>query len=89
MNNTFSSSYTHKRGEQPDSDHSDEDDDNQFPGYKIRKEAFNILVENHKNKVFQHNEEKEAKKLKKLIKRNELKDKEAQEDTNEHPNEKQ
>eukprot|EP00972_Heterocapsa_arctica_P027327 4016172-Heterocapsa_arctica.AAC.1 len=58
MNNKLCSSYTHTRGKQPDSDHSDDDNDEQFPGYKIRKEADNRVVENHKDKLFQQNEEK-------------------------------
>eukprot|EP00972_Heterocapsa_arctica_P081693 12041248-Heterocapsa_arctica.AAC.1 len=38
------SSYTHKRGKNPDSDHSDHDSEDQLPGYKTRKEAYNRVV---------------------------------------------
>eukprot|EP00972_Heterocapsa_arctica_P085873 12655084-Heterocapsa_arctica.AAC.1 len=41
MNKKFCSAYTHNRGKSPDSDHSDDDNDEHFPGYKIRKEAYN------------------------------------------------
>eukprot|EP00972_Heterocapsa_arctica_P075002 11069309-Heterocapsa_arctica.AAC.1 len=58
MNSNICSSYTHKRGKSPDSDHSDDDNVNHFPGYNIRKEAYTRVVENHKDKVFQQNEEK-------------------------------
>eukprot|EP00972_Heterocapsa_arctica_P088156 12999287-Heterocapsa_arctica.AAC.1 len=58
MNKTCCSSYTHKRGKSPDSDHSDEDNEEHFPGYTIRKEAYNRVVKNHKDKIFQQNEEK-------------------------------
>eukprot|EP00972_Heterocapsa_arctica_P068219 10075803-Heterocapsa_arctica.AAC.1 len=75
MNKQFCSSYIHEAGKQPDSDHSDEDDGNTFPGYKIREKAFNILVDNHKDKVFQRNEEQKAKKLNTINNLNQLKDK--------------
>eukprot|EP00972_Heterocapsa_arctica_P066596 9827540-Heterocapsa_arctica.AAC.1 len=63
MNKQICSSYTHKRGKRPDSDHSDDDNDEQFPGYKIRKETYNRVVENHKDKLFQHNEEHKLRRL--------------------------
>eukprot|EP00972_Heterocapsa_arctica_P054755 8070367-Heterocapsa_arctica.AAC.1 len=79
MNNKFCSSYIHKRGKSPDSDHSADDNEEHFPGYNIRKEAYNRVVENHKDKISQHNEEKEAKKVNNILKLNQLKDNEPQE----------
>eukprot|EP00972_Heterocapsa_arctica_P013501 1988790-Heterocapsa_arctica.AAC.1 len=76
INNKFCSSYTHKRSKGPDSDHSDDDNDEQFTGYKIRKKAYNRVVENHNGTIIQHNEETEAKKAKNISKLNQLKDKE-------------
>eukprot|EP00972_Heterocapsa_arctica_P024655 3636856-Heterocapsa_arctica.AAC.1 len=60
MNKTFCSAYTHKRVGNPDSDHSDDEDEDQYPGTKTIKEAYLRIVENHKDKVFQLNEEKET-----------------------------
>eukprot|EP00972_Heterocapsa_arctica_P085556 12610746-Heterocapsa_arctica.AAC.1 len=57
MNKKCCSSYTHKKWKNTDSDHSDNDSDNNFPGHNVRKEAYNIMVENHKDKIFQQKEE--------------------------------
>eukprot|EP00972_Heterocapsa_arctica_P102686 15134058-Heterocapsa_arctica.AAC.1 len=57
MNNTFCSSYTRKRWTNTDSDHSDCDGDNNYPGHRVRKEASDRMVENHKDKIFQEREE--------------------------------
>eukprot|EP00972_Heterocapsa_arctica_P067214 9919296-Heterocapsa_arctica.AAC.1 len=57
MNNKFCSSYTHKRWENTDSDHSGHDSDDRFPGHKVRISAYNRMVENHKDKVSQQKEE--------------------------------
>eukprot|EP00972_Heterocapsa_arctica_P089444 13186939-Heterocapsa_arctica.AAC.1 len=35
-------------------------EDQEYPGQKVRKEACDIMVENHKDKVFQKQEEYEA-----------------------------
>eukprot|EP00972_Heterocapsa_arctica_P013990 2062748-Heterocapsa_arctica.AAC.1 len=73
--------HTHKRGTHFDSDHSEDENDDLFPGYRIRKDAYNRMVEKHKDKLFQPNEEKN-KKAKNIIKVNQLKDKESQDDEN-------
>eukprot|EP00972_Heterocapsa_arctica_P107133 15784903-Heterocapsa_arctica.AAC.1 len=65
MNKKFCSAYTHTRGKNSDSD---DDDEDQYPGTKTINEAYLRIVENHKDKVFQQNEDKETKKLNKLRK---------------------
>eukprot|EP00972_Heterocapsa_arctica_P021900 3223083-Heterocapsa_arctica.AAC.1 len=60
MNKKFCSAYIHKRGNNPDSDHNDDDDEDHYPGTKTINEAYLRIVENHKDNVFQQNEEKEA-----------------------------
>eukprot|EP00972_Heterocapsa_arctica_P006357 932900-Heterocapsa_arctica.AAC.1 len=62
MNKKFGSAYTHKRGNNTDSDHSDGDEEDQYPGTKTRNEAYLRIVEYHKDKVFQQNKEKNFKK---------------------------
>eukprot|EP00972_Heterocapsa_arctica_P000139 21279-Heterocapsa_arctica.AAC.1 len=52
--------YTHKRWKNADSDHTDHDSDGDYPGHKVRKEAYDRMVENHKDKIFQKREEAEA-----------------------------
>eukprot|EP00972_Heterocapsa_arctica_P115089 16445964-Heterocapsa_arctica.AAC.1 len=51
MNNTFCAAYAHKRGKNFDSDHSDGEDEDQYPGTKTRNEAYLRIVENHKDSV--------------------------------------
>eukprot|EP00972_Heterocapsa_arctica_P058896 8679792-Heterocapsa_arctica.AAC.1 len=63
MNKQFCSSYTHKRWKHTDSDHSGCDSEDNYPGHKVRKEAYNIMVENHKDKIIQEKEGKEANRL--------------------------
>eukprot|EP00972_Heterocapsa_arctica_P006441 944655-Heterocapsa_arctica.AAC.1 len=62
MNKQICSSYTHKRGKNTDSDHSDDGNYENFPGYMIRKQACNRVVENHKDNIFQPNEETKRRK---------------------------
>eukprot|EP00972_Heterocapsa_arctica_P033134 4874561-Heterocapsa_arctica.AAC.1 len=76
MNNKFCSSYTHKRCKNLDSDNSDTDSENNFPGHKVRIEAYNRMMENHTDKIFQQKEDKEANRLRKSRKFNQTKDKE-------------
>eukprot|EP00972_Heterocapsa_arctica_P069475 10265737-Heterocapsa_arctica.AAC.1 len=59
-----------------DNDHSDHDSDDEFPGHKVSNEAYSIMVENHKDNIFQRNEEQEAIRLKKSRKLNQAEDKE-------------
>eukprot|EP00972_Heterocapsa_arctica_P077961 11496541-Heterocapsa_arctica.AAC.1 len=63
VNNQFCSSYTHKGWTNADSDHSDNDSENKVPGHKVRKEAYNIMVGNHKDNIFQQKEATEANRL--------------------------
>eukprot|EP00972_Heterocapsa_arctica_P050126 7371461-Heterocapsa_arctica.AAC.1 len=46
LNKRFCSAYTHKRWKNTHSDHTDQDSDGEYPGHKVRKEAYNIMVEN-------------------------------------------
>eukprot|EP00972_Heterocapsa_arctica_P060321 8897261-Heterocapsa_arctica.AAC.1 len=66
MNKKFCSSYTHNKWENTDSDHSDCDSEDNYPGHKVRKEAYNIMVENHKDNIFQEKEATQANKLRKI-----------------------
>eukprot|EP00972_Heterocapsa_arctica_P037044 5453236-Heterocapsa_arctica.AAC.1 len=75
MNNQFCSSYTHKRWKHTDSDHSELDSEDEFPGHKVRKEAYSIMVENHKDNIFQQHEETKAIRPNKSRKLTQLKDK--------------
>eukprot|EP00972_Heterocapsa_arctica_P045916 6775993-Heterocapsa_arctica.AAC.1 len=47
MNKQFCASYSHKRGKHLDSDPSDDENDDQYPGTKTRNEAYLRIVENH------------------------------------------
>eukprot|EP00972_Heterocapsa_arctica_P072665 10728097-Heterocapsa_arctica.AAC.1 len=62
--------------ENTDSDHSDCDSEDNYPVHKVRKEAYNIMVENHKDKAFKEKEGKEANRLRKHRKLEHTKDKE-------------
>eukprot|EP00972_Heterocapsa_arctica_P114831 16444578-Heterocapsa_arctica.AAC.1 len=50
LNETFCSSYTHKGWKNTNSDRTDQDSDDNYPGHKVRMGANNIMVENHKDK---------------------------------------
>eukprot|EP00972_Heterocapsa_arctica_P095337 14060931-Heterocapsa_arctica.AAC.1 len=45
----FCIAYTHKRWKIAHSDHTDHDSDGDYPGHKVREEAYNRMVENHKH----------------------------------------
>eukprot|EP00972_Heterocapsa_arctica_P097118 14329094-Heterocapsa_arctica.AAC.1 len=47
-------------GKNADSDRTDQDSDDNYPGHKVRMGSYNIMVENHKDKIFQQREEAEA-----------------------------
>eukprot|EP00972_Heterocapsa_arctica_P098720 14568100-Heterocapsa_arctica.AAC.1 len=64
MNEQFCSAYTHTRGQNKDSDDSDDDDEDLYP--QKPDEAYLRIVENHKDNVFQQNEETEANAFNKL-----------------------
>eukprot|EP00972_Heterocapsa_arctica_P019775 2916575-Heterocapsa_arctica.AAC.1 len=53
LNKQICTAYTRKRWKSTHSDHSDQDDDEDHPGQRIRKDAYNIMVDNHKDKLFQ------------------------------------
>eukprot|EP00972_Heterocapsa_arctica_P018544 2740412-Heterocapsa_arctica.AAC.1 len=67
--------------EHTDSDHSDQGSDDEFPGHNVRKEAYRRLVENHKDQIFQHNEDKQARRHKTNRKLNQPEDKDATDKT--------
>eukprot|EP00972_Heterocapsa_arctica_P030730 4523909-Heterocapsa_arctica.AAC.1 len=58
--------HTHKLWKNEDSDHTDHDSDGDYPGHNVRKEAYNIMVENHKDTIFQKQEEAVATRKRKL-----------------------
>eukprot|EP00972_Heterocapsa_arctica_P024932 3675514-Heterocapsa_arctica.AAC.1 len=60
MNKKFCAAYTHTRGKHFDSDHSDGDDEDHYPGTKTRNEAYLRIMENHKDKASQLNDDKES-----------------------------
>eukprot|EP00972_Heterocapsa_arctica_P018655 2757983-Heterocapsa_arctica.AAC.1 len=46
--------------ENDDSDRTDHDSDGDYPGHRVRKEAYCRMIENHKDNIFQKREEAEA-----------------------------
>eukprot|EP00972_Heterocapsa_arctica_P034242 5043973-Heterocapsa_arctica.AAC.1 len=50
LNNKFCTAYTHKRWKGTQSGHNDNDGDEDYPGKRVRKDAYNRMVENHKDK---------------------------------------
>eukprot|EP00972_Heterocapsa_arctica_P045863 6769368-Heterocapsa_arctica.AAC.1 len=62
--------------EHTDSDRSDQDSDDRFPGHKVRKETYSRVVENHKDQFFHQNEETQARRHKKSRTLNQPEDKE-------------
>eukprot|EP00972_Heterocapsa_arctica_P062752 9255519-Heterocapsa_arctica.AAC.1 len=60
LNNQICTAYAHKIWNFEDSDRTDHDSDGYYPGHKVRKEAYNIMLENHKDNMFQKQEEAEA-----------------------------
>eukprot|EP00972_Heterocapsa_arctica_P094241 13897642-Heterocapsa_arctica.AAC.1 len=43
LNKKFCSAYSHKQMKHTDSDHTDHDSDGDYPGHKVRKEAYNRM----------------------------------------------
>eukprot|EP00972_Heterocapsa_arctica_P070859 10468771-Heterocapsa_arctica.AAC.1 len=56
LDNKFRTAYTHNIWTNADSDHTDHDSDGDYPGHNVRKETYNIMVENHKDNIFQTQE---------------------------------
>eukprot|EP00972_Heterocapsa_arctica_P009661 1423767-Heterocapsa_arctica.AAC.1 len=46
LNKQFSTAYTHKIWKGTRSDHSDQDENEDYPGQRVRKDAYNRMVEN-------------------------------------------
>eukprot|EP00972_Heterocapsa_arctica_P009106 1340593-Heterocapsa_arctica.AAC.1 len=66
LNNKFCTAYTHKRWKDTHNDtNKHKDEDQEYPGQKVRKEAYDRMVENHKDKIVQKQEEAEAIRIKK------------------------
>eukprot|EP00972_Heterocapsa_arctica_P009723 1431522-Heterocapsa_arctica.AAC.1 len=61
---------TRMRWKSTHSDHSDQDDDEDCPGQRVRKDAYNRMVEHHKDNIFQQKEEADINNIINNIKRN-------------------
>eukprot|EP00972_Heterocapsa_arctica_P047491 7003224-Heterocapsa_arctica.AAC.1 len=60
LNNKFCTGYTHKRWNTGDRDN-EENQDLDYPGEEVRRNAYIRMLENHKDKVFHNKEEAESK----------------------------
>eukprot|EP00972_Heterocapsa_arctica_P050769 7461830-Heterocapsa_arctica.AAC.1 len=66
LNNKFCAAYTHKSWKGTHSDHTDQNDDEEYPGQRVRQDVYNRMVGNHKDKFSQQQEEAEAIKKRKV-----------------------
>eukprot|EP00972_Heterocapsa_arctica_P043901 6482310-Heterocapsa_arctica.AAC.1 len=51
LNKKFCTAYTHKRWNATINDNNDQDEDQDYPGQRIRNDAYIRMVEDHKDKL--------------------------------------